>query len=109
MVGSDAEIHVNAVAPYAFVYTVTSADTVNFDLSTVTSAVFEIYREDGNVDSWPASLSGASPSSLTLTHVFEPGDVDRLERLIATPRMTAPGGDFYAKSKALRVKRPKDL
>jgi len=107
----DAQIHQGALAPYAFRYDVTSADPVGFDLSTVTSAVFSIRRENGNPDTWPAVVDVGSQTSsfVRLTHVFAAGDVDQLEVLTITPVLTTGSGDFYAQSKRLQVKEAADL
>ena len=108
-VQGDAEIHQGAVAPYAFRYDVTSDDVANFDLSTVTSATFEIVRENGNPDSWTAALSLATTTTLRLTHVFLAGDVDQLETLRITPLMQSPSGAFFGNTRTLRVRPPSEL
>ena len=107
---ADNEIHQGAVAPYGLTYDVTSADVGNFDLATVTSARFDITRENGTKDdSWAATLSAQTTTTLTLTHVFAVGDVPDVETLIVTPVMTAPSGEFFAKSRKLRVRPPSEL
>lgn len=106
---ANSEIHQGAIAPYAFKYDVTSEDAVNFDLSTVTSATFEIVRENGNPDSWTAALSGATATALTLTHTFVAGDVDQLETLKITPVMVTPSGSFFGQTRTLRVRPPDEL
>ena len=104
MVIADAEVHQDAVAPYAFRYDVTSTDVTNFDLSTVVSAVFRVLRENGNETTWSAALSDQTTTTLRLTHIFASGDVDQIETLVITPVMTAAGGDFFAQPKKLRVR-----
>ena len=106
---SDAEIHQGALAPYAFRYDATSEDAASFDLSTVTSASFEVTRENGNTDSWTAAVSNQATTTLRLTHVFVAGDVDQLETLIVTPIMASPSGAFYAESRRLRVRPLREM
>lgn len=101
---ADSEIHQYAVAPYAFRYDVTSADPVTFDLSTVSSAVFRVLRENGNEALWSTTITDQTAASLRLTHVFVSGDVDQLEVLTLTPVLTTPSGDFFAAPKTLRVR-----
>lgn len=106
---SDAEIHRGAVAPYALRYTVTSTDP-DFDLTTISSAVFSVRRENGDEDSWVASAQpGATATLAVLLHVFVAGDVPDCELLTLVPVMTTPGGDFFADPKTLRVKPVFDL
>jgi hypothetical protein len=101
---ADAAIHINAVSPYAFRYDVTSTDPTNFDLSTVSSAVFRVLRENGNQVTWTAALTDQTTTTLRLTHVFAAGDVDQFETVTITPIMTAPAGDFFATPKRLLVR-----
>lgn len=99
----DADIHVDAVAPYALRYDVTSDDAA-FDLTTPTAARFEVLKPDGEEVTWSATLSDQLAASATLTHVFAPGDVDTPGDYRIEPRMDTPGGEFVAEVRVLRVR-----
>lgn len=102
----DASIHQGAVGPYALRYTVTSNDPA-FDLSTATAGSFSVKRENGGVDTWAGAVEpGATPSALTLTltRIFQSGDLPDLEILTVVPILATPSGSFYGEPKRLRVR-----
>ena len=104
----DAEIHRGALAPYALFYTVTST-AASFDLTTVTSASYDVKHESGATDSWAATLeAGATALSLTIKHIFVAGDVDDLGTITVVPRLVTPGGDILAEPRTLLVKSQYD-
>jgi hypothetical protein len=72
-------IHQGAVAPYKFLYMLSSPDPVEFDLSTIVSARFEVIRDNMDPTApilWTASFDNQTPSSMRLIHAFVAGDVD---------------------------------
>ena len=106
----DATIHAGAVAPYAFRYTVTSADPSSIDLTAVTGGDFQIRRGSGVIDTWSASIIGTpTTSELVLQHIFAAGDVPEPDCVLVRPRMSTPGGDILAETKTLQVKDAFDL
>ena len=100
------EIHVGAVAPYKFILTAESSG--EWDLSLVTSqCVFEVLDEDkyegdpNSVRLWTATPSNArqtdAGSEVTLTHIYEDGDVPEIGTLSLRARITHPSyaGPLY--------------
>ena len=100
----DAEIHEDAVAPYALRFTVTSSDPTNFDLSTVTAGEIKVKRGDGSEDTWACSITDQSSTALTLVHVFVTDDVPDPDLLVLQPYLTAPTGTFVANTQTLAVR-----
>lgn len=99
---ADAEIHVNAVAPYALRFTVTSSD---FDLSLVTAGELRVKRGDGATpDVWSAGIENQAAGSLDLVHVFTTGDVPDPELLLIQPHLTHTSGELVAATKTLAVR-----
>lgn len=96
---SQQQIHAGALDPYAFILVVTSDGS--FDLSLVTAqCAFEVldedkFEEDQNAARvWSATPSAAATvvggSTLTLTHVYQPGDVPEPGTLMIRARITHP-------------------
>ncbi len=99
---ADAYIHEDAVAPYAYRFTVTSSV---WDLSTVTAGVIKVKRSDGTtIDTWTTTLENQTATSIDLVHTFVSGDVDDPELLITQPHLTIPSGELVAAPKTLRVR-----
>lgn len=97
-------IHVGATAPYAVKYTVSTEDPA-FNLTLVTAARFDVLRGSGQIATWGATLSGATTSSLVLTHVFDASDVPDPDDLRLEPRLTYPGGELVCQVAKLTVRR----
>ncbi len=101
---ADTEIHQGATAPYTLRYTVTT-DNAAFDLTTVSAAEFSVKRQaGGDAETWSASISAATTTSIVLTHTFATGEVDDVELLIIQPHLTIPAGELIAEPKNLQVK-----
>lgn len=100
----DADIHLDAVAPYALRYEATSDDAA-FDLTTPTAARFEVLKPDGEELTWSATLSDQQTTTATLTHIFAAGELDIPGDYRIEPRMDTPSGEFVAEVKVLRVRQ----
>lgn len=87
---SAGRLYVGCSDPVSTVYVVSSTSV---DLTTVASAVFHIWFEDDSEAEWAATLSAASPTSLTLTRVHAVGDVPEGAEGMGTiePRLTIAG------------------
>lgn len=97
-----ATIHQGAVAPYSLRYDVSSDD---FDLSTVTSASFSVRRERSRTeDTWSASISAQTPTSLRLTHLFVAGDVPEADTILLEPHLVTPAGEIVCSCAKLTVR-----
>lgn len=82
-------VYQGADAPECLAIAVTSAD---YDLSQVTGASLRVALPDGTVTSWSATVSGASTSALTLTHVFSPAETEQLGIYQVLGLLTVPAG-----------------
>jgi hypothetical protein len=105
----DATIHQGAVAPYAITYTATSTE---FDLSTATGVVYRVFRAGANndtYDSWTASITAQSTTSLSASYTLQAGDLPNDETITVVPHIATPSGDIVAAAKRIRVRAAKDL
>ena len=97
-----ATIHAGAEAPYSLRFDVTSDD---FDLSTVTSAYFVIRRERSRVeDTWAATVSDQTVTSLRMTRVFTAPDVPEPDTILLEPRLVTPAGELVCQCAKLTVR-----
>lgn len=94
-----------AVAPEAYVLGVGQGDS-GLDLTTVSAAVIKVLKPGGVPVSWAAVLSGATTTSLTLTHSFSaaPSEVDVPGDYIIYAVLTVPGG-FVTTERVLKHAR----
>lgn len=92
-------VHVGALAPEALTLKVTPSNQLP-DLSTVTSATIDILKPDGNEVTWTAALSEQSASGITLTHLYDAGDIDNEGQFVARGMLVAPAGVFRCEPKA---------
>ncbi len=83
-----------AVAPAAYQHTCTVASGETWDPTTVTTG------------EWSCTLSGASASSVVLTHVLQSGDLPEgsAGEWRFRPRLTLPSGTIYCAVVQRRVK-----
>lgn len=80
-----------AVSPEGIQIDVTPG-AMALDLTTVSAATIKVRRPDGTTAVWPASLSNQTTTTLRLTHLFSPGDVDQVGNWFAVAYLTVPGG-----------------
>lgn len=103
---ADASIHAGAVDPYKLTFVV-SSDDADFDLSTVTSAVFRIKRGSGKVEEWSAAIEGVpAADEITIAHTFASGEIPDADEIAIEPRLTTPIGVFVVAVKTLEVRAP---
>jgi len=69
-------IHVNPLSPQKIVMKCTAGDSAN-DMRQVTSSVLKLKRPDGTIATLSAIISDQTQSQLTLSHLFEVGDVPK--------------------------------
>lgn len=94
-------LYEGAVAPEQ--YTLVLKQAAGFDYSTVTAAEFVVRKPDGSRTTWTASISAQTTTSLSLTHVFAPGEAIAGDfRLYA--RLTVPTGSVRSRTRTLRIK-----
>lgn len=84
----------------------TTAEGINFvisqaasgvDLTTVTAASVQVKLPDATFATWAASIASASPTSLTLTHMFLAHETDQTGEYHPLATLTTPGGPIRAK------------
>lgn len=96
-----------AVAPAAYQHTCTVASGETWDPTTVTAGVVEwLNVADNTTGEWSCTLSGASASSVVLTHVLQSGDLPEgsAGEWRFRPRLTLPSGTIYCAVVQRRVK-----
>lgn len=86
-----ATIHVNPMSPQKIVMKCTAGDAAN-DMRQVTSSVFRLKRPDGTIATLTAIISDQVQASLTLSHLFEVGDVPKVGVYKIFPVHTVPTG-----------------
>lgn len=90
-----------AEAPAAYSVVVSVATGEPWDPTTVTSAVLLMSKPDGTEVSWSTTLSAASPSSITLTHILAASGADLPRGSAGTwvcrPKLTLPSGVVYGR------------
>lgn len=84
-------IHVNPVSPQALVMTCTPSNALP-DMTQVQSSVLVLADPNGLAIELSATISAQSPSSLTLTHLFAPGEVVRVGTYSVYPVHTIATG-----------------
>lgn len=67
-------VGLNPSAAEAFTVVISPGQT-GVDLSTATSALFQVKRPDGTTTTWAGAMSAQSKTSLTVAHAYQPGDV----------------------------------
>ena len=82
-------VYQGAVSPEALSIAVTSTD---YDLSAVTAATLRVRLPDSSVETWTASVTGATVSALSLTHIFVIGDTSQLGIYAVSGTLAVPGG-----------------
>lgn len=86
------------VAPSQYIANILQDDS-GLDLTTVTAAVFKVYKPGGTVVSWTATISGATTTQLTLTHTFASvTELDVVGNYIIYAILTVPTGFFATES-----------
>jgi len=99
------EIHLNAVAPYDVEYTLSSAD---FDLSTGTTARFEVEKPGGVPVVWSGAVLsvkvGLPASSVVITYGFKVGDLDIPGEYTLFPVVDSPSGELFGEIVTLFVR-----
>jgi hypothetical protein len=96
--------YVGAVAPESISVEVLTADA--FDLSTVTAATLEVRYPGpaGATRSWTCTLSDQSATALTVTHLYDVGDLEVAGTYSAYVSMTTPSGTIRSVPKTFRVR-----
>lgn len=95
-------VRLGAIAPLALVMPFSGDGT--FDFSTVTSADVSLKKPNGEIVKFtnvPISLQ--TVTGLTLTHVWQAGDVDQLGKWIMYARLYVPGGQVDTDPKTFDV------
>ena len=82
-------VYQDAVSPESLRVSVTSTD---YDLSLVTSATLRVRLPDASVETWSATVTGATVSALALTHIFVIGDTSQLGIYAVSGTLAVPGG-----------------
>jgi len=82
-------VYQGAVSPEALSIAVTSTD---YDLSAVTAATLRVRLPDSSVETWTASVTSATQTALSLTHVFAAGNTDQLGIYAVSGTLAVPGG-----------------
>lgn len=82
-------VYQDAVSPESLHISVTSTD---YDLSLVASATLRVRLPDASVEVWSATVTGATVSALSLTHIFVIGDTSQLGIYAVSGTLTVPGG-----------------
>jgi hypothetical protein len=99
-----ASIHQDAVAPYAFQYTLSSTD---FDLNTTSAAVFTVKYSNGTERTWTAATSGGvglPSSSIIVSRTFAAGDLDIAGTARIVPVLTLPVGEVVGPPQELFIR-----
>ncbi len=73
-----ASIHIDPVAPQSLLLNLTPAVAGDIDLSTVSAAVLHVQTPQNGYaeETWTASLSNQTTTTLRLTHIFIAGEAD---------------------------------
>ena len=100
-----AVVYAGAVAPESLKVTVAQGSS-GIDLTTVTAAQLLVKKPDGTTLSWSATISAATATSLTLTHVFSAADVDVTGIYVVVPKLTVPAGFVRGVPKKLTALDP---
>ena len=82
-------VYQGAVSPEALSIAVTSTD---YDLSAVTAATLRVRLPDSSVETWSATVTGATVAALSLTHIFGAGDTSQLGIYAVSGSLAVPGG-----------------
>lgn len=105
-------IHAGAVAPYQLELVIGSAPG-GFDLTLVSAGEFELLRSNARnekpYETWAATVSSAlstddGGTSLTLTHIYQAGDVPDPGTIYLRAKLTHPSGPIYSRPLPLTVK-----
>ena len=97
-------VYKGAVSPEAMTLTVTASGSE--DLSTVTSAVIWAKCNGKAPVNWSASIVTQSQKSITLSHVFQSGDVDVAGKMTLVAYLYIPSGLVRSKPVSLVVVDP---
>jgi hypothetical protein len=98
--------YVGTVAPAVYTRVLSIADMpelASLDFTTVTAAVFHVKSPDRTLATWTAVRSGATTSSLTLTHAFLSGDLFTPGAYEVYAVLTVPGGTPRTSTRVLQV------
>lgn len=91
-----------AVAPEALTVEVDQGDS-GVDLTTVTGASMLVRYPNGDEETWEATTSSPTPTSLVVAHTFVDGDTDELGEYRVVVALAVPGGTIRAPSRGFRV------
>ncbi len=94
--------YVGARPTESFVFVVAQAPG-GPDLSAVTGAFISVQYPDDTVHSWDAVISAQSATGLTLTHLFQAGNVDIVGDYVARAVMQVSGGVIRSAPKPFSV------
>lgn len=100
-----AQVPIGIGAPNVLTIPITSP-TGGPDLTTVTGASLSVLKSDGTVVSWTASVSGATTTSITVTHHFQISDCDIDGVYQVAPELTVSGGTIPCYAVPLVVTTP---
>lgn len=84
-------------APYVLPYVCTLRAGDTWDPLTVTDASMSLRAPNGDVRVMPngrLSLSGVSPTGLTVELELDAADLDQAGHWVCSPRLTVPGGEL---------------
>lgn len=85
-------LYVGATAPYELVCTVTNLQGPS--LATASSAQLDLRKPRGSEVTWSGNLSNATATTLTITHVCQPGEIDEAGDWSVYARIQTPSGEL---------------
>jgi hypothetical protein len=97
----NATVPLGALADYAFILNVTPGEDV-VDLTTVTSATFNVRRPDRSATKWTATMTNQTTTTLTLSHPYASGDISQLGFYQVYATLSTPSGPLLTTSVQLK-------
>ena len=83
-----------------------SAGNSGVDLTTATSAEFDVYRPDNRIVSWSATVDQKQRVVCRLIHTFAVGELDIPGTYVLVPRVYLPSGSIRGERVIVPVQDP---
>ena len=98
-------VYIDAVAPEVLIIDLTPAVAADMDLSTVSAASLKVQTPQNGYaeETWSASISNKTATTLRLTHTFATGEVDVAGLYTVVAILTCTGGTVKSDPKSFQV------